>query len=55
MKKTQIAHLVALVFAAGTAAAQQQEAQKVERVEVTGSSIKRVLRESGEIRELVSW
>jgi len=46
LKKTQIAHLVALVFAAGTAAAQQQEAQKVERVEVTGSSIKRIANES---------
>ena len=44
MKKTQIAHLVALAFAAGTAAA-QQPTQKIEKVEVTGSSIKRVVDE----------
>jgi iron complex outermembrane receptor protein len=44
LKKTQIAHLVALAFAAGSAYA-QQPAQKIEKVEVTGSSIKRVAEE----------
>ena len=42
-KNAKLAHVVALVFAAGPALAQQ--AQKIEKVEVTGSSIKRVQEE----------
>jgi iron complex outermembrane receptor protein len=45
LNKTRLAHVVALAFAVGPAYAQQPpdpKPQKVEKVEVTGSSIKRV-------------
>ena len=44
MKKSRLASFVALAFAAGTVFAQQDSApQKGEKIEVTGSSIKRTL------------
>ena len=45
MKFTKLAHALSLVFFAGTAMAQQQSVQRGERIEITGSSIKRVQEE----------
>jgi iron complex outermembrane receptor protein len=54
MKLKKLAHCIALIGMAGTAAAQQNDPAPMQRVEITGSSIKRVAQEGALPVQLIS-